>query len=576
MAAFNAGRPDEALTRFRRAQELGDRGPEVRAFVAHALSSAGRHDAAIAEFASLLKDHPRFPGARSGLAPIMLAPERLPRAEKALRAALKKDSRNAALRLGLVEVLRLRAQTALSANRPAEAAAIVRKALAVRKTRELLDVLRSCGCALQFAGELAPAAVLFRFLLKQNPRDAAACISLASVMRAGGEPAKERVLLARALRLDRGTLSPKDRTRALVGLGRHKAALRGDRGGLAAGDRFRALMKLGKHKEAVAAAEKILDAGATLNDIRIFWDPWEWDDRRPREDRLKELKAFERALGPKSKSPWLHYYRAELLGPDGLDHFAPIASFPAARYGWMFSKAGLSALCAARFDTAVKWFKIAAKSRPVDWRTLGFLAETYLCLLRPDDAFAELEKMQALAGPDAGQVLAWRGAIDLWLGKYEDALVKLDDAVRLDAQCAFCWRAAVLLKLGRPDEALAGLDETLRRFPRDFEAYVWRGEAKRALGRYADSLKDLNEESYDDPKREPPIWLWALINRALVKGALGDRAGLEADFKAVPAYVVDYIRAKTGLDDPEKILRAGLELARGFRREEYRQAIWMT
>ena len=116
----------------------------------------------------------------------------------------------------------------------------------------------------------------------------------------------------------------------------------------------------------------------------------------------------------------------------------------------------------------------------------------------------------------------------------------------------------------------------MARFPRDFEAYVWRGEARRELGLYREALKDLNEESLAHKKREPPIWLWALVNRALVKAALGDAAGLRADFDALPSYFTEYLRAKTGLGDPEALLKASLELSRGFRREEYRQAIWMT
>ena len=52
--------------------------------------------------------------------------------------------------------------------------------------------------------------------------------------------------------------------------------------------------------------------------------------------------------------------------------------------------------------------------------------------------------------------------------------------------------------------------------------------------------------------------------------------GLKEDFDAIPSYVRDYVRAKTGLTDMEELLRAALKLSHGFRREEYRQAIWMT
>lgn len=543
IAHFNAGRHEEALAAFRRARALGDESPELRTFIAHALSSAGRAEEAVAEFG------------RGGLAPVMLHPGNLDASEKALRAALAADARDAGARAGLIEVLRVRGQNALSAGDPFTAEALIREALARRPSaaasrKKVVDVLRSVGSAYLFAGRLDDAARVFRGLLRSSPRDGRARLGLAAVMRARVEPGKEKKILAKA---DLG------------------------RDGLPRGDRFRTLMKLGRHKEAIAEAERILDAGPTLNDLRIFWDPWEWDDRRPRADRLKELRKLERALGPKPRTPWLHYYRAELLGPAGMGHFEPIAAFPAKRYGWMFAKAGLMAHCEARFETAARWFEIALKSKPVDWRTYAFLAEALLCLRRPGDALAEMDKAPGAAPPeDAGQILAWRGALDLWMGRYEEALARLEEAVALDAQCAFCWRAAALLKLGRKAEALARLDETLARFPRDFEAYVWRGETKRELGLYREALQDLDEESLAHKKKEPPIWLWALVNRALVKAALGDAAGLQADFDALPSYFTEYLRAKTGLSDPEALLKASLELSRGFRREEYRQAIWMT
>ena len=58
--------------------------------------------------------------------------------------------------------------------------------------------------------------------------------------------------------------------------------------------------------------------------------------------------------------------------------------------------------------------------------------------------------------------------------------------------------------------------------------------------------------------------------------ALGDRAGALEEFDAVPARVINYVRAKTGQKRMEDVLEAALKLSRGFRREEYRQAIWMT
>lgn len=512
---FNGGRFARALDCFRRARALGDRAPELSGFIVQALVSSG---------------------------------------EDAVRAELAADPRRAEARLAMMESLRRSGQQALSAGDPARAESLAREALSLRPGRQaragLLALLRACGDAERYAGRLERAARIFREVLARDAGDASSRLSLAAVARAQGKRALERRLLARAVSLDRGGLRP--------------------------ADRFRALMKLGEFRGAVEQAEAILDAGATLSDTRIFWDPWEWDDRRPRGDRRAAVGRLERALAG-SKGPWLDFYRAELLGPEGLDSYARLAEHPRERYGWMYAKAGLAALCAGRFELAVERLEAAGRSSPADWRARGFLAEAHLCLKRPDRARAQLDRALREAPPEeAAQALAWRGALELWLGRYEEALELLSQARRAGAPCAYCWRAAALLKLGRVEQAVAALDETIVRFPRDFEAYVWRGEARRLLGRHEEALRDLDEAGLNDPRREPPVWLWALVNRALVKSALGDRAGFDADFASLPPPFRDGLRTMTGLCEPRALLLAALERARGWRREEYGQAIWMS
>ncbi|MBI2788833.1 MAG: tetratricopeptide repeat protein [Elusimicrobia bacterium] len=314
-----------------------------------------------------------------------------------------------------------------------------------------------------------------------------------------------------------------------------------------------------------------------MPDLRAFWDPWEWDERAPREALLRELAALERALGPKPRGPWLHYYRGSLSGPDGLPHFERLAGYPAKRYGWMWFRAASAALLASRFEDAAAWFQRSLAAKPADWRAHCFLAEARLCLGRRAEAFAGMDRaLRAAPASEKGQVLAWRGAFELWLGRYDRALALLDEAAALGAQCAHCWRGAALLKLGRPEEALAELDKTLRLYPLDFEAYVWRGEAKRALGLHREALEDLDERAAKDSGLATPVWLWARFNRALAKAALGDAAGMNAEFEAIPAAVIDHLRARTGLEKKEDLLEAGLRLSRGFRRDEYGQAVWMA
>lgn len=566
----STGRLDDAEKSLRAALKLQPRDDKSRQRLLELLSlralvyrDEGKPDRAEMTLRRALALEPRDKEARRGLLDLLraraqshhLAGEAV-KAERAWRRALDFAPRDNEARRRLVELLRARLESSLSMEGPAAADKALRAALAFspddRETRrKLAELLRARALAEMFARRLERAERLFRAVLRCDPLDAAACLSLASVMSAAGRAPEEKALLRRAVGMSQGALT--------------------------LGDRFKALMKLRRYKEAVATAERILDGNPGLPDVRGFWDPWDWDERVSREERRRELRAFERALGPKPRGPWLHYYRGSLSGPEGLENFKLLAGYPAKRYGWMYFKAGSAALTAADFAQAAAWFKRALAARPVDWRAHCFLAETYLCLRKPEAAFAEMDRaLRAAPKGEAGQVLAWRGAFELWLGRYRQAIVLLDKAAALGAQCAFCWKGAALLKLGKPAEALVELDRTLQLYPLDFEAYVWRGEAKRELGLYREALKDLDEHAVNDPDKATPMWLWALFNRALVKAALGDRPGMAADFEAIPAFVIRHIQEKTGLTKAEEILEAGLRLSRGFRRDEYRQAIWMA
>jgi tetratricopeptide (TPR) repeat protein len=478
----------------------------------------------------------------SGRGGALVTAGRLKLAEAALRRALLVAPDESGVGRQLAEVLLMREQ----AEQARALAARLKKA---ERVRVLLEELKAAGQAYKASGWTKKAERLLTRILKIDPDEPRPYLFAGGILFSSGRIERGRALLKEALRLDRGRLLP--------------------------GERFTAQMKLGRYAAALAGAEKILDGRPALGDVRAFWDPWEWDDR-PLEDRRGELLKLERAAGRGAARAWVHYYRADLHGPEERAHFRKLAAFPRKRYAWMFAKAGLAALCDGRFPEAETWLRGALAHKTVDWRTRGFLAEALLCLRRPDESFAQMDLAAAEAPVDeAGQVVAWRGALDLWLGRYDSALAHFDEALRLGAPYALAWRAGALLKLGRSREALEQLDLALERFPRDLEAYVWRGEAKRALGLDREALADLDEPALAGAGRATPIWLWALVNRALAKGTLGDRAGMKSDFEALPAHVVGYIREKTGLTEMEDILRAGLDLSRGFRREEYRQAIWM-
>jgi tetratricopeptide (TPR) repeat protein len=536
----HAGRLEEAEKTLRRAVALSPRDREalrsrVEVKALRAKSESSRRTAARLRKA----DKIRVMRGRGGA---LVAAGRLALAEKALRRALLVGPGDTGAGRQLAEVLRMREQAE-------EARLQEERAARGEKLRALLEELKASGQAYRSSARISRAVKLLPRILKLDPAGARARLLAGGILFSSGALTRGRALIAQALSLDRGELLP--------------------------GEKFSALMKLGRYKAAIAAAERLLDGQPSLADLRALRDPWEWDDL-PLAGRKREIAKLERALG-RAKSPWPAYYRADLRGPEEFHQLQKLAAFSKRRYGWMFAKAGIAALCAGRFPEAESWLRGALTYKTVDWRSRGFLAEALLCQGRSAEAFAEMDRALPEAPADeAGQVAAWRGAFDLWQGRYESAVSRFDSALRLGAPYALSWRAGALLKLGRAEEALAQLDAALELYPRDLEAYVWRGEAKRSLGMHREALKDLNEPSLSDPDRSTPIWLWALFNRALVKAALGDRAGLKSDFDAIPADVREHIRRKTGHEDMVNILEAGLELSRGFRREEYKQAIWMV
>ncbi len=431
--------------------------------------------------------------------------------EKALRLALSLSPKDDAVRRDIAGMLRARALAPEVPNAPS------RFPEAIRAWRDVLEM---------------------------DPRDGAARLSLSLLLRWTGRPEEEARELRRAVEPG-SALKP--------------------------ADRFKALMRLGRCAEATRLAERILDVGATLADLRAFWDPWEKDNRPDREAPLTDLRALDGA-----PAPWRQFYLGCLAGPRGLRHFDAIPG--GRRYRWMHYSAAMEALFSGDFRMAVSSFNTALRHKPLDWRAHGYLAEAYACVDEPALARREMARGSAAAPRiERAQALAWRGELDLWLGDYARALVHTTRARAMGAPFAGGWRGAALLKLGRRKEALAQLDDALRLYPNDHEARLWRAEAKRELGRCLESLEDLGTVT-----RQHRVWI--LFNSALAKHALGDDAGMKADFGSLPAEVVERVRRAIGangtrpLDSREtaQALEAGLRLARGFRRGEYAQSVWLS
>lgn len=464
-----------------------------------------------------------------------------------------------AVRGELEEALRNQALECQASGLPGQARRLWAKLLALRPghgqaRRELVALLRSQAQEEGRRARWAEARRILERVLRLTPEDGGVKEELARLLRerarrseAEGAWRRARGFWARA-----ETVRPRDyRERA---------------------DRFRALAGRGRYREAFMEGERILDEDPTLFDLRAFWAPW--DVSKLRRLAPVHVRILDRLLGAKATA-WGYYYRGFLRGERGLEDFRRLERFSSRRYGWMQGRAGQTCLQMGRYDEAVRRLRRALRWRPADWRMHGYAAEALLCLGRREEAFREIDKAKESAPRDeVGQALAWRAALDLWSGQYEEAFHEADWACALGAPYAYGWRGAARLKLGDARGALRLLEEGLRLYPNDAEAKVWRGEAQRSLGLHRKALRGLDEG----------LGVWAGFNRALALAALKDGAGLRREFQALPASMIAYLARRLGLGrgpygakDMVKMLEAGLGLSGGYRRQEgYGNVLWMS
>lgn len=443
-----------------------------------------------------------------------------------------------------------------------EALTLFRRALAAG--RDTPEVRCFLAMTLHSLGRSAEAATEQRRVIAASPTFLPAYRGLASVLASQGRHEAAAEILARA-----GLRGEASAFRASAAPGSKKKAPKAPRrrAPRADLDEFCSLMKAGRFKEAFKTAESILDRGATLKDVKVFWNPW-GGTAATDPSRAPRLRALDRLASSATCRPWVLYYRGALRDGDAKwADYERLAGFPQRRYGWMNLKIGHDYIASERFAEGIAHLKAALRHEPVNWWTHGHLAEALLCLGKERAAREEMRRAARTAPAlDKASALAWEGEFELWLGRYKAAFRLLDDSCRRGFALAFCWRGAAVLKMGEPKRALALLDQALEVLPGDREAHVWRAETQYRLGRHEEALLDLE-------KAAAPFW--GRVLGALMK----DEEGSRADFAGLPGDIVAHIRRRLrlpeGSGERKTILEGALKLARGYRREEYSQKVWV-
>lgn len=156
-----------------------------------------------------------------------------------------------------------------------------------------------------------------------------------------------------------------------------------------------------------------------------------------------------------------------------------------------------------------------------------FASRWALQLLRaasPSECLAELDAVVA-AYPESALPVCHRGELQLWLGNWADARSDLERAIELVTGTRWAYMGLSTLDLleGEYERALEVNAHGVR-VMMDTEGpaiYVFRGEAKRKLGRLDEALAELSQSVVWHPARAS-----AAINLALTHAALGHHAEL--------------------------------------------------
>lgn len=457
----------------------------------------------------------------------------------------------------------------------------------------LAQSLRGLAEAFALEGRWDQALAAYSRARRLAPKDSALLLGLARLQLRLGRGAQAEALLRKAIALKAGSEARLMLGELLKvkGMGAEaRAQLRRAAAGkaeapdaralLAAGiTRFQANVKLGAYERAFREAESLLSALGTQECIDSFFISPERAEMMPTLEALKALSAEAPA------DPWPRYFRAALLtnmgrGEEAIAETEALRGAPA-RYHWMRHRHGEFLLTSRRdYAGAEAEYAAALECVPGFWKARAALAEIALC--RGDRAAALRradELVEALPERSKPWGLACRGRLLLWLGEYERGLASLEPAVAAGVPGAALHRGGALLLLGRLAEAAGDL-EADSASGTGAEALTWRGELRRLTGR----LKEAGEALSAAIRLDGSNSVWALADRALVKGAAGDAAGMWTDYTTIRRDALERFERAAGAKpagpaDAEamrSVLEAGLRLARGLRASnEHLFPLWM-
>ncbi len=541
--AFNSGRYAAAVQAFSEAERRSVSGADM--MLGHALWSAGRRKESIAKFRRAAKRRPDDAGIRKALDDALRAMKRsegaavvnAQRNEDPPQVGALNAAPTARIRSKKSAFLRIQGDAWLNADEPKRAIASFRGALALQPRDPW--TLGKIAHALNRVGKHAAAEAAFKRAAALGDRESSLCLAKKWLAR-GPDP--------RARRLLKNVAAP---------------------GGGPDRNRLAAFLLLNRcveaEKEGVLLLSSENDAdihGFLLNPLLVGRGV------TVPHDLLDHLRKAER---DRPNDPWPTLFRLSILSYQK----RKIEAVPVAeelrrrargRDAWMRYQCGhLSLQTFDEVHAAEADFKAALGATPTLWRARAYLAEISLIRGNHRQAFRWMDELvDKSSGISLQNILAWRGLLYLWIGRYSTALKDLDRAVSGGAQFARTWRAGALVKLGRARDALPDLDLVLSPGNSEEEARLWRAEANLMLGDIRGALTDLNTLLNSDPSS-----YWGRILRGLAHLRRGAAASARADL--VHLTFSDGRTLSNILNNPGAVtarLERELAVSRGVRRSD--------